>query len=82
MEGPPPTLDVTFGTYLAEWLDDQALVVKATTAAKNRCMVRRVLLEPIARRKVRDLKPEDFRRLYRELRDHGRPTARRSLHRA
>jgi integrase len=72
VEGPPPTLEVTFGAYLTEWLEDQALVVKATTAAKNRAMVRRVLREPVSRRKVRDLKPEDFRRLYRELRDHGK----------
>ena len=76
VEGPPPTLEVTFGAYLAEWLEDQALFVKATTAAKNRAMGRRVLREPIARPKVRDLKPEDFRRLYPELRDHGNTRSR------
>ena len=83
VEGPPPALDVTFGEYLSEWLVDLSLQVKATTAARNRPIIRNwVLGHPIARRKVRDLKPEHFRGLYRELADHGRidPEQGRSRH--
>jgi hypothetical protein len=80
IEGPPPALEMTLGAYLTGWLEDQALVVKPTTMAKNRAMVRRIAGTPIARGKVRDLKPEDFRRTYRELRRlDGRPFAAASV---
>jgi integrase len=73
VEGPPPTLDQTFGKYLEEWIADRALTVKATTATKDRTLVRRFVVgHPIARVKVRDLKPEHFRRLYRELAERGK----------
>jgi hypothetical protein len=73
VEGPPPTLDQTFAAYLAEWLADRALTVKATTATKDRTLIRRyVMSHPIARVKVRQLKPEHFRRLYRELAERGK----------
>jgi hypothetical protein len=44
VEGPPPALDLTFGTYLTEWLVDQAFQVKATTAARNRTVIRQWVL--------------------------------------
>jgi integrase len=72
VEGPPPALDATFGEYLVEWLDDQTLTLKATTVARNRSLIRcYVLAHRIARRKVRDLGPADFRALYRELAARG-----------
>jgi hypothetical protein len=72
VEGPPPALEATFGDYLIEWRADQALVLKETTAARNRSLIRRyVLPRKIATKKVKDLAPEDFRRLYRELSERG-----------
>jgi integrase len=72
VEGPPPALEGTFGDYLSEWMADQALILKATTAARNRSVIRRYVLgRRIAARKVRDLAPADFRHLYRELAERG-----------
>jgi integrase len=73
VEGPPPTLDATFGTYLEEWLAERSLTVKPTTVAKDRSLIRTYVAgRSIARVKVRDLRPEDFRRLYRRLADNGK----------
>ena len=41
VDGPPPSIDATFGEYLTASLEDQALLLKATTAARNRNIVNR-----------------------------------------
>jgi hypothetical protein len=54
VEGPPPSTELTFGDYLDEWLADQALTLKATTAARNRNVIQRYVVgHRIAKRKVR-----------------------------
>ena len=73
VQGPPPSIDVRFGEFLEGWLADRVLTVKATTVARDRTLIRtQVLGRKIARKQVRDLRPDDFRGLYRELREHGR----------
>jgi integrase len=73
IDGPPSLLDSTLAEYLADWLIDQALTVKATTEARNRNLMNRyVISHRIGRRRVRDLVPTDFRSLYRDLADHGK----------
>ena len=70
---PPSSIELTFGEYLTDWLEDQALLLKATTAARNRNLGSRcVLRHRIARRPVRDLAPKGFRAFWRELADHGK----------
>jgi hypothetical protein len=73
VEGPPAALVVTFGEYLTEWLADRSLLVKSTTAARDRNVVTRYVLPSlIAKRLVRDLETKDFRVLYRGLATSGK----------
>ena len=73
VQGPPPSIDIRFGDYLERWLADRVLVVKPTTLARDRTLIGvHVLGHKIARKQVRDLRPADFRALYRELRLRGR----------
>jgi integrase len=73
VDGPPPAIEATFGDYLTEWLADQTLVLKATTAARNRSVIATYVMgRKIASKRVRDLVPQDFRCLYGDLAKRGR----------
>jgi hypothetical protein len=73
VQGPPPAIDTRLGDYLEGWLADRVLIVKLTTLARDRALIRtHVLRHKIARKQVRELRPDDFRAFYRELREHGR----------
>jgi hypothetical protein len=68
VDGPQPAIEATFGDYLTEWLADQTLVLKATTAARNRFVIATYVMgRKIASKRVRDLVPRDFRCIYGDL---------------
>jgi len=73
VEDAKTALEVTFGEYLRGWLDGRPLVVKPTTAARDRNVVTRYVLPlEISKRSVGDLEPKHFRVLYRNLATSGK----------
>ena len=73
VEGPPPSLTLTLGDYLGLFIADCALTLKATTLARyHSCLRAYIEPHPIARKRIANLRPDDFRSLYRDLADHGK----------
>lgn len=66
-----PDGTVTLGEYLTAWLDEHTRTVRPGTALTYRHRIQAVLRTPLARKRLRSLDEQHFRRLIADLRDQS-----------